>query len=164
MKRIRVGLAMAGIAIAASLGWAPIPVHADDGVIVETGAGPTAVRASELQASELSQLREAGLQGPELTIQRKQGLTLITDGQGGWIVTEDETPSTRAETRALSFGLGVCEGKFFLPKKVNANVEWGPMRHAPRWERRRCTRLDLSSSAYADWPLQHQPYAPVHGS
>ncbi|GAA4895563.1 hypothetical protein GCM10025789_11330 [Tessaracoccus lubricantis] len=34
--------------------------------------------------------------------------------------------SERVETLMnIEFGVGICKGGFFLPKKVNSNVEWG---------------------------------------
>ena len=58
----------------------------------------------------------------ETPIQQAGGFALVSDGKA-WLLRE--TPNATRTISTSKVGAGVCAGKFFLPKKVNANVEWG---------------------------------------
>lgn len=81
------------------------------------------VAQSELSPSARSLLTKAGVRGTEVSIQPFAEYTLVSDGVN-WSITE-EGSENGLSPKNIDFGGGVCKGGFLMPKKVNANIEWG---------------------------------------
>lgn len=110
---------LAAVLAASLVGMSTGPVMADEDGKDE---GATVLQ-SELPPSERSLLERAGVRGAEVNIQPLGEYTLVSDGQN-WTITESGSGSA-ASPMNIEFGVGICKGGFFLPKKVNSNVEWG---------------------------------------
>jgi hypothetical protein len=84
---------------------------------------PAAPPSAALTAREVALAKQHGL-NPERSRKQIAGqYTLIEDGTG-WVI-QDTQKLQSSNVSALSFSAGICAGYFFLPQKVNNNLEYG---------------------------------------
>lgn len=127
MKQIPKFLVAALVALAVVLaGVTPNTARADSPD--DTGETPPpgvfTAQASDLSAETQAFLKENGVKGIDLTIEQKEGLALVTDGEA-WIVSETTTDIGTQGVGTLNFELGGCVGNFYGPWTVSGTIEWG---------------------------------------
>lgn len=86
--------------------------------------GVFTAQASDLSADAQELLKENGVKGPDLTIEQREGLVLVTDGEA-WIVSETSTDIHTQGVGTLDIEVGGCVGNFYGPWTVSGTVEWG---------------------------------------